>query len=363
MPESVWPYDIINDPRVEAPPSPHEITCFVLLRSKPKELWDGLYDLIKTVCDQLKVGLQVHEFKVIRATDIASSGVIHTEIWEGIKKADIVIADVTGHNPNVMFELGVTAAAKDKHRVILIKENIPEPEEEQFPFDIMPARHITYSRTYNGFQKLVSDLRGALFDSLAAAPFDAIPVKDIYLPFSAPLCDGHDCDLLWTSDIAYRRLRPNYLGFGSLYHFKSSWMSVGNLKIRNVRVRAEMCFTTHERQDAWIGIMLRSQGFYVDFGYLVHLYPDGRVLTTVPKSEPGYDPQRDVERLGQIENFATETNEFVPFDVQIEEGVLRASVGTVNAVKDMPFVFTRGRILFQTAYTRAGLRNVRVEAL
>jgi len=361
MLESVWPHDIINDPRVEAPPSPHEITCFVLLRSKPNEVWDDLYDLIKTVCDQLKSDLQVHTFKVIRATDIASSGVIHTEIWEGVKKADVVIADVTGHNPNVMFELGVAAAAKDKDRVILIKENIPE--EEQFPFDIMPARHITYSRTYNGFRELASDLREVLFGSLAAAPFDAIPVKAIYLPFSAPLCDGHDCDLLWTADIAYRRLRPNYLEFGSLYHFKSSWMSVGNLKIRNVRVRAEMCFTIHERKDAWIGIMLRSQGFYVNFGYLVHLYPDGRVLTTAPKNEAEYDPQRDVELLGRVEDFAAERDDFVPFDVQIEEGMLRASVGTVNAVKDMPFVFTRGRILFQTAHTRAGLRNVRVEAL
>jgi len=313
------------------------------------------------ICDQLKGNLQVHEFKVTRATDIASSGVIHTEIWEGVKKSDIVIADVTGHNPNVMFELGVAAAAKDKGRVILIKESIPE--EEKFPFDIMPARHITYSRTYNGFQKLANDLRGVLFDSLVAAPFDAIPVKDICLPFSAPLCDGHDCDLLWTPDTAYRRMRPNYLEFGSLYHFKSSWMSVGNLKIRNVRVRAEMCFTTHECQNAWIGIMLRSQGFYVNFGYLVHLYPDGRVLTTVPKKEAGYDPQRDVELLGQVKDFAAERDDFVPFDIQIEEGMLKASVGTVNAVKDMPFVFTRGRILFQTAYTRAGLRNVRVEAL
>lgn len=255
MSESIWPYDAFSDPRVEAPPSPHDITCFVLLRSKPKEIWDDFFDFIQAVCDALKKELQVDNFTVVRAVDIASAGVIHREIWDGIRNADVVIADVTGHNPNVIFELGAAAAAKDKRRVILLKEDVPE--EEAFPFDLMPARHILYKRTYSGFEKLTSVMGKVIFDSLIAAPFDAMPKKEIELPFSAALNDGHDCDLLWTPDNAHRRLYPDYLEFGSLYHFKSSWMSVGNLKIRNVRVRAEMCVTLHEREDAWIGISLK----------------------------------------------------------------------------------------------------------
>jgi nucleoside 2-deoxyribosyltransferase len=60
------------------------------------------------------------------------------QVWRGIRSADVVIADVTGSNANVMIEVGMAAA--------LGKEVIVLGEEATLPFDIRQWRKITYDR-------------------------------------------------------------------------------------------------------------------------------------------------------------------------------------------------------------------------
>ena len=55
---------------------------------------------------------------------------IKTKMWSMIKHADIVVADITSYNPNVMYELGVRHAFKDKI-TIMISDHI-----RNLPFDI-----------------------------------------------------------------------------------------------------------------------------------------------------------------------------------------------------------------------------------
>lgn len=43
---------------------------------------------------------------LIRADEIFGTGIITEQIQAEIKKADLVIADISKSNPNVMFELG-----------------------------------------------------------------------------------------------------------------------------------------------------------------------------------------------------------------------------------------------------------------
>jgi hypothetical protein len=304
--------------------------------------------------------LQIAEFRCERAIDITSAGVIHPEIWLGIKNADLIIADISGQNRNVTFELGIAAACREKHRVVIIREEDPE---EAFLFDINPVRHLLYTRTYNGFQKLEQQLRKIIFESLAATPFEEIPRTSISLPFSAALDDGRDCDLLWTPDLAHRRMLTDCLEFGIIPPklFKYSWLSVGDLKIRNVRITADMRFTRRGSKPGWIGIALRSQGFYANFSHLVGLDVDGKVWRTVPEDGQGKSQGDDI---GRIDGF--DPQEFTPFDVAINEKELRVAVGPVKktfAVNEMPYVFGRGRILFQTWLTRAGVKNIKVEEM
>jgi len=45
--------------------------------------------------------------------------VIQQEIWREIEEADLIFCDITGYNPNVMFEAGACAAWKEMNRSFL----------------------------------------------------------------------------------------------------------------------------------------------------------------------------------------------------------------------------------------------------
>jgi hypothetical protein len=68
--------------------------------------------------------------------DLAKPGTIMDQVWQGIRGADVVIADITGHNPNVMYEVGLAAA--------LGKEVIITTQRQNLPFDIRHWRTIRY---------------------------------------------------------------------------------------------------------------------------------------------------------------------------------------------------------------------------
>lgn len=78
-------------------------------------------------------------FSVIRA-DLLTGDIILEDIIKMVIEADIVIADLTGLNPNVMYELGMRQAIKGKSICIIKNENI-----DNLPFDIMQLRTITYN--------------------------------------------------------------------------------------------------------------------------------------------------------------------------------------------------------------------------
>jgi hypothetical protein len=151
MTQSIWPYDHTHQDFYSAGKSLDEISCFVICPAKPPAYWDDLFAQINGVCAQLGKQLGV-TFRCRRAIDILSAGVIQPEIWQDIRAADLVIADITGRNGNVMFELGVASAWLDKDRVIIIREDNPD---ETRLFDINPARQIDYAKSPSGFANLL----------------------------------------------------------------------------------------------------------------------------------------------------------------------------------------------------------------
>src|SRR5262249_55771854 len=74
-------------------------TCFVIMPFRPD--FDRLYeDLIAPIVTD-------HHLSPVRADRIYSTRPIIGDIIEGITNATVVIADATGQNPNVNYELGV----------------------------------------------------------------------------------------------------------------------------------------------------------------------------------------------------------------------------------------------------------------
>jgi len=80
-----------------------------------------------------------------------------------IMYSDLVVADVTYPNPNVLYELGLRHACR-VGTVIIRDRNGPRA-----PFDIAYLRHIEYENTATGLKKLADGLR-TYFNSFLRYP-------------------------------------------------------------------------------------------------------------------------------------------------------------------------------------------------
>jgi hypothetical protein len=114
-----------------------EKTCFVIMPiSDPQEYQPGHFQrvykhLIAPACS--KSG-----FMPVRADDIARTNYIVLDILRRIIDSDLVVCDLSGRNPNVLYELGIRQAFNKP--VALIKD-----EGTERVFDIQGFRYTEYS--------------------------------------------------------------------------------------------------------------------------------------------------------------------------------------------------------------------------
>lgn len=81
----------------------------------------------------------------LRADEIYSTGAIIDDIHKAILNSQICIADVTGRNPNVSYELGMAHALRKP--AIIITQNVKD-----VPFDYQHLRIITYDPMAFGWE-------------------------------------------------------------------------------------------------------------------------------------------------------------------------------------------------------------------
>lgn len=112
----------------------HKKTCFVISPigeaiSEIRKRSDQIFEHV------IKKAVIPFGYDPIRADKISEPGIITFQIIEQLLKADLVVADLTGRNPNVFYELAIRHAARMP--VIQIKEI-----SETIPFDIENMRTI-----------------------------------------------------------------------------------------------------------------------------------------------------------------------------------------------------------------------------
>lgn len=95
----------------------------------------------------------------VRADQIAATGEINEQIFRHLRDDDIVIADLSGANPNVMYELGL--------RHTRSKLTVQIGEFGQLPFDVTAVRTIQFSRSERGLIEARKELELALDIGLA----------------------------------------------------------------------------------------------------------------------------------------------------------------------------------------------------
>jgi hypothetical protein len=114
--------------------------CFVLMPFHEKKVQEIYEDHIKPTVE--KIGLTCK-----RADDMYGPNPIIEDIWKSINESKFLIADVTGRNPNVFYEIGV--AHTIGKNVIIISQDIND-----IPFDLRHLRCIIYDNTPRGAKTL-----------------------------------------------------------------------------------------------------------------------------------------------------------------------------------------------------------------
>ena len=112
-------------------------------------------DLRAVFDDHIKVAVERAGLTCARADDLFGAESIIREIWSFIRHARVVIADCTGRNPNVFYEIGI--AHTIGLPVILITQNL-----DDVPFDLRHERVIVYAYTPPGVKALEHALGEAL---------------------------------------------------------------------------------------------------------------------------------------------------------------------------------------------------------
>lgn len=122
--------------------------CFILMPiSDPEGYSPGHFKLVYE--NIFKPACNIAGYRAIRADDVAQTNLIQLDILQKLLDAPMVLCDLSAHNPNTLFELGIRQAF-DKP-VVLVQEIGTQPI-----FDISPMRYTQY-RSDQKYQDVLED--------------------------------------------------------------------------------------------------------------------------------------------------------------------------------------------------------------
>lgn len=127
-------------------------------------------DVIAPACNAF--GLEA-----VRADMISQAGEIPEQIFRQLRDCPVVIADLTGANPNVMYELGL--------RHTTGRVTIQIGEKGRLPFDVAAIRTIMFKRTEAGLVQARKDLSKSLAANLDTGG-DPVTATRIWFEASLP---------------------------------------------------------------------------------------------------------------------------------------------------------------------------------
>ena len=124
--------------------------CFILMP------FTDTSDVQKVYRDHVKPVLESGcGLRCERADDIYDINGVMQSVWEGINRARLVVADLTGKNPNVFYELGIAHTLGKP--VIILTQSM-----EFVPFDLRHLRCIVYEYKPRSITKLETALENTV---------------------------------------------------------------------------------------------------------------------------------------------------------------------------------------------------------
>lgn len=135
-------------------------SCFVIMPFA--EPFETYYKKI------IKPAVDDNNLYAVRGDSLFRSTHIMDDIWSAITESTLVIAELTGKNPNVYYELGLAHAMKKP--AILISSNI-----EDVPFDLRPLRVLVYDKNDPDWGETLKFNISKAIDETLSSPTEAIP--------------------------------------------------------------------------------------------------------------------------------------------------------------------------------------------
>jgi len=128
--------------------------CFVLMpfEEKMRPIYDG------HIC---KI-IESERLNCLRADEIVGTNLITWDVWEKINRARFLIADLTGKNANVFYEVGLAHALGKE--VILLTQTM-----DDVPFDLKALRCIVYSYTPKGMKDMEIKLKETIIELIKSS--------------------------------------------------------------------------------------------------------------------------------------------------------------------------------------------------
>ena len=125
-------------------------TAFVIMPFDD-EIANDVYELsTKPICMEFDLDAR-------RADEIFTPNPILDDIVAAIEESTVIIADISGKNPNVFYELGMSHMLKRTQTILITHE-----EYNGTPFDIAHFRIIKYEDTFSGKEIYENQLRRTL---------------------------------------------------------------------------------------------------------------------------------------------------------------------------------------------------------
>lgn len=128
----------------EPTPPPKASDVFVLM--------PFLQNLRPVYDDHIVLVTRSLKLSVARADDFFTATTVVSDIWNAICGARVIIADCTGRNPNVFYEIGLAHVVGKP--VILITQSA-----DDVPFDVGHFRYILYEYTPRGMKEFEERLK------------------------------------------------------------------------------------------------------------------------------------------------------------------------------------------------------------
>lgn len=132
--------------------------------------------------EQIKPAAQKNSLKAVKADDISSNKPVMEDVWRYLNQARLVVADLSGSNPNVFYELGMAHTLGKE--VIMIAQHLTV-----VPFDVGHIRFIRYEYP-SGKEQLSYRLQKTIQQVLRNSKFETAAKDEGALLAASPFATG-----------------------------------------------------------------------------------------------------------------------------------------------------------------------------